>query len=160
MMISLKRFRGVQQSLSMTGTGILVALDCFRNARTEPFMEALDAQILEFGAQPNLSKDSRLPGSIARQALPGWVEFEQALHRYDKDRLMRSELSRPSRATMTYLVVGASSGLGRALAERFASAGNELVLVSRDRRDTEALSAHLAILHGVKVSPVTIDSGQ
>ena len=93
MMISLKRFRGVQQSLSMTGTGILVALDCFRNARTEPFMEALDAQILEFGAQPNLSKDSRLPGSIARKTLPGWVEFEQTLHRYDKDRLMRSELS-------------------------------------------------------------------
>ena len=58
---------------------------------------------------------------------------------------------------MTYLVVGASSGLGRALAERFASAGNELILVSRDRRDTEALSAHLTILHGVKISPVTID---
>jgi len=58
---------------------------------------------------------------------------------------------------MTYLVVGASSGLGRALAERFASSGNELILVSRDKRDTEALSAHLTILHGVKVSPVTID---
>ena len=93
MMISLKRFRGAQQSLSMTGTGILVALDCFRNARTESFMEALDAQILEFNAQPNLSKDSRLPGSIARQTLPGLVEFEQTLYRYDKDRLMRSELS-------------------------------------------------------------------
>ncbi len=93
MMISLKRFKGVQQSLSMTGTGILVALDCFRNDRTEAFMEALDAQILQLDAQPNLSKDSRLPGRIARQTLPGLLKFEQTLHRYDSDRLMRSELS-------------------------------------------------------------------
>jgi hypothetical protein len=56
-------------------------------------MEALDAQILQLDAQPNLSKDSRLPGRIARKTLPGLLKFEQTLHRYDSDRLMRSELS-------------------------------------------------------------------
>ena len=58
---------------------------------------------------------------------------------------------------MTYIIVGGSSGLGRALAERFAAAGNELVLVSRDIRDTDPLAKHLAIKYDVKVSPVALD---
>ncbi|MCB1688061.1 MAG: SDR family NAD(P)-dependent oxidoreductase [Halioglobus sp.] len=60
---------------------------------------------------------------------------------------------------MTYIIVGGSSGLGRALAEKFASQGCELVLVSRDIRDTAALAADIAIRHGVKVSPVAMDLG-
>ena len=43
----------------------------------------------------------------------------------------------PSR-NETCLVVGGSSGLGRSLAERFASAGYALALVSSDRRDIDA----------------------
>lgn len=58
---------------------------------------------------------------------------------------------------MTYIIVGGSSGLGRALAERFAVAGNELVLVSRDLRDTDPLAKHLTIKYDVKVSPVALD---
>lgn len=58
---------------------------------------------------------------------------------------------------MTYIIVGGSSGLGRALAERFAAAGYELVLVSRDTRDTIPLANHLAIKYSVKVSPVAMD---
>lgn len=58
---------------------------------------------------------------------------------------------------MTYIIVGGSSGLGRALAERFAAAGCELVLVSRDIRDTLPLANHFAIKYGVKVSPVALD---
>ncbi len=60
---------------------------------------------------------------------------------------------------MTYIIIGGSSGLGRALAEKFAAEGCELVLVSRDIRDTSALAAHLAIKHGVNVSPVAMDLG-
>jgi hypothetical protein len=58
---------------------------------------------------------------------------------------------------VTYIIVGGSSGLGRALAERFAVAGNELVLVSRDLRDTDPLAKHLTIKYDVKVSPVALD---
>jgi len=58
---------------------------------------------------------------------------------------------------VTYIIVGASSGLGRALAERFAAAGCELVLLSRDLRDTSPLASHLAIKYAVKVSPVAMD---
>lgn len=58
---------------------------------------------------------------------------------------------------MTYIIVGGSSGLGRALAERFAAAGCELVLISRDVQDTIPLAKHLAIKYAVKVSPVAMD---
>ncbi|MBC8022879.1 MAG: SDR family NAD(P)-dependent oxidoreductase, partial [Burkholderiales bacterium] len=51
----------------------------------------------------------------------------------------------------TILIVGGSSGLGRALAERFARAGHTLALVSSDVRDTEALAADLRLRHGVTV---------
>jgi short-subunit dehydrogenase len=58
---------------------------------------------------------------------------------------------------VTYIIVGGSSGLGRALAERFAAAGCELVLVSRDIRDTVPLANHLAIKYNAKASPVAMD---
>lgn len=58
---------------------------------------------------------------------------------------------------MTYIIVGGSSGLGRALAERFAAAGCELVLVSRDTRDTEPLAQHCALQYSVRVSAIAMD---
>lgn len=59
--------------------------------------------------------------------------------------------------TVTYVVIGGSSGLGRCLAERLASAGHSLVLVSSDLRDTQAMASDLALRHGVSVSPVALD---
>ena len=57
----------------------------------------------------------------------------------------------------TYLIVGGSSGLGRALAERFAAGGYALALVSSDARDTEALAADLRLRHRVEVAAVVCD---
>jgi short-subunit dehydrogenase len=57
----------------------------------------------------------------------------------------------------TYLIVGGSSGLGRALAERFASAGHALILVSSDARDTHALAADLGLRFQTPVVPVAVD---
>jgi short-subunit dehydrogenase len=58
---------------------------------------------------------------------------------------------------MTYLIVGGSSGLGRALAERFARAGHALALVSSDLRDTRALASDLTLRYRVPVLPVLVD---
>tara|TARA_R110002072_G_scaffold87810_2_gene197843 strand:- start:782 stop:1510 length:729 start_codon:yes stop_codon:yes gene_type:complete len=58
---------------------------------------------------------------------------------------------------VTYIIAGASSGLGRALAERFAAGGCELVLLSRDLRDTAALANHLTLKYEVRVSPLAFD---
>ncbi len=60
---------------------------------------------------------------------------------------------------MTAAVVGASAGLGRALAERLAAAGHDLVVVSSDARDLEALASDLRIRHGVRVVAVPLDLG-
>jgi short-subunit dehydrogenase len=57
----------------------------------------------------------------------------------------------------TYLIVGGSSGLGRALAERFAAGGYALALVSSDPRDTEALAADLRLRHKVEVAAIACD---
>ena len=93
MMLSLKRFKGVQKSLSMSGTGYLVAIDSYRNAKTDLFMHRLDQLILDMGGQPNLSKDSRIPGDVAELSIANFAEFKQDLLAYDKERTMRSELS-------------------------------------------------------------------
>ena len=49
------------------------------------------------------------------------------------------------------MVVGASAGLGRALAEQRAARGDDLFLVASDTRDLEALASHLRLLYGVRV---------
>ena len=58
---------------------------------------------------------------------------------------------------MSYLIVGGSSGLGRALAESLARAGLPLILVSSDRRDTQAVASDLGLRYGVPVLGVGLD---
>jgi len=59
---------------------------------------------------------------------------------------------------MTYVIVGASAGVGRALATSFASAGHDLLLVAPDDRDLRATAADLAIRHGVRARWVATDA--
>ncbi len=55
------------------------------------------------------------------------------------------------------LLVGASGGLGRALAEELARAGHDLILAAGSARDLEALAADLASVHGVRTLALPID---
>jgi short-subunit dehydrogenase len=61
---------------------------------------------------------------------------------------------------VTAAIVGASAGLGRALAERLAAERRDLVLVASDARDLDALAADLRIRHGVRVRTVAMDLGR
>ncbi len=61
---------------------------------------------------------------------------------------------------MTALVVGASSGLGRALASELARRGHDLLLVASDARDLEALAADLNVRHGIAVRALALDLGR
>ncbi len=60
---------------------------------------------------------------------------------------------------MSTLVIGASSGLGRALAQELARRGHELLLVASDARDLHAIAADLALRHGVGVRALALDLG-
>ena len=52
---------------------------------------------------------------------------------------------------MKALVVGATAGLGRALAANLAQAGHEIALVARDIRDLDAVAADLTLRYSGKV---------
>ncbi|MDQ1510861.1 MAG: hypothetical protein QOG50_2705 [Actinomycetota bacterium] len=58
---------------------------------------------------------------------------------------------------MTYVVVGATAGLGRALSERLAASGHPLVLAASDQRDLNVVAAHLRLQHGIEVETVAFD---
>ena len=59
---------------------------------------------------------------------------------------------------MTALVLGASAGVGRALARALAAAGQDLVLVARGEADLAAEAAHLRLSFGVAVDWVAADA--
>ena len=93
-MMSMKRFSGHQRSLSISGDGMLFALDLARSASTSRFLAAVDALMLAVGAQPNVSKDSRLPAEMGSRALPFYSRFRERIRAVDHNRLYESELSR------------------------------------------------------------------
>jgi short-subunit dehydrogenase len=61
---------------------------------------------------------------------------------------------------VTALVVGASSGLGRALVKELARHQHDLLLVASDARDLEAVAADLHLRHGVAVRTLALDLGR
>ncbi|MFZ1390861.1 MAG: SDR family NAD(P)-dependent oxidoreductase [Dokdonella sp.] len=58
---------------------------------------------------------------------------------------------------MTAVVIGASSGLGRALSVELARTGHAVLLVASDARDLAALAADLQLRHGVQVGTLALD---
>ncbi|MGZ5051276.1 MAG: SDR family NAD(P)-dependent oxidoreductase [Methylobacter sp.] len=56
-----------------------------------------------------------------------------------------------------YIIVGASSGVGRAIAEEFAAQGHDLLLISRADRDTQAVASDLTLRFGVSVQSLKLD---
>lgn len=92
-MMSLKMFRGNQTSLSMAGEGYLIALNFYRNRKLASFLKLLDQLLVETGAQPNLSKDSRISAEVANLTLPHYAAFVSRLEKFDPARLYQSDLS-------------------------------------------------------------------
>ena len=58
---------------------------------------------------------------------------------------------------MTYLIVGASSGLGKDLAHEFASKNRDIILISRDITDLEYLKKDIILKHKVDVKIFQVD---
>jgi short-subunit dehydrogenase len=62
-----------------------------------------------------------------------------------------------SEQTRTAVIVGASSGVGRALAEALAARGWKLGLAARDRRDLEAVAADLSLRWNAECHVLPVD---
>jgi short-subunit dehydrogenase len=60
----------------------------------------------------------------------------------------------------TALITGASRGIGRELARRFARSRHDLILVSRSAEELTQLSDELAAKHGVRAVPLPLDLTQ
>lgn len=58
---------------------------------------------------------------------------------------------------MSYLIVGASSGLGRDLAYEFAKNSKNLALISRDKKDLEYLKSDIEIKYKIQVDIYDLD---
>ena len=79
--------------LRFDGQGLSVTLDMARNAKSDALLARLDDLTMQTGAIPNIIKDSRLPGRVARACYLQYDEFRERLRAYDPARLFRSELS-------------------------------------------------------------------
>ena len=59
---------------------------------------------------------------------------------------------------MSYLILGASSGLGRELAYILAKNSNDLIIISRDERDLRAIKSDLEIKFKITVKYFVVDA--
>ena len=84
------------------------------------------------------------------------IIFKDQLKKFDKDRVYEVRNFKKVR-NMTYLIVGASSGLGRELASSFAKQKKDLIIVSRDERDLTAIKSDLEAKYKVKVNFIALD---
>ena len=60
---------------------------------------------------------------------------------------------------MNYLIVGASSGLGSDLAYTLSKNSHDLILISRDKRDLNAIKSDIETKFQTKISSYAVDLG-
>ena len=111
----------------------------------------MDDIIISYGIIPNIIKGPSK--RIVQNCFPEYHKFIDELKKFDPRRIYKSDLIREIRS-MTYIIVGGSAGLGRAIAKKFASEKNDLIIISSDIRDTKALASDLEIRYGVNVVPL------
>lgn len=61
---------------------------------------------------------------------------------------------------MSYIVIGASAGVGRAIATELAKRGKDVVLVASSQEDLNATASDLALRFNVQASTLVLDLGQ
>lgn len=90
---SAKFFGGEQNLLRFDGDGVCFAINVPRSPESLHFIAFLDEWMIDLKGIPNIIKDSRLSGKVAKRAFPEFEQFRNQLLTFDPTRLYRSDLS-------------------------------------------------------------------
>ena len=91
--MAMKKFKGKQKSLSMTGEGIIVSINFRRTNEIDLFLRKLKPILIKFKVQPNLTKDSEIDFYRAKKTIKNYVKFKELINKFDNNRIFQSYIS-------------------------------------------------------------------
>lgn len=91
--IVLKKFNGKGKSLSMTGKGILVSINFLKSRNFDSFFYEYEKILIDFDAQPNLTKDSQISIHRAMNTIKNYIDYKNKLKKFDPTLTFSSEVS-------------------------------------------------------------------
>lgn len=166
----LKRFGpGNEKSpMSFPMEGFTLALDIPRSEGVFAVLDRIDALVAEAGGRIYLAKDARMSRETLRATYPGLPDFQRAVAREGQGRftsalaeriaLRNNEMDNPRFDPRTVLILGATSDIAAAMAERFARDGHPLLLAGRDMDKLRAMAETIGRAHGVVCVPMEFDA--
>ncbi len=154
--LAVLKLMGPQEGkISFPMHGYTLAVDLPINARTAPLLDRLDGIMIAHGGRSYLAKDARMGRSGVRTVRSARCAFRCVAQIVRCPAALQISTSRTAWPVSSptfhgpVLVVGASSDIGRALAERFAKAGHALHLSARRLEEIEADRADFALRYAI-----------
>ena len=153
--------------LSFPRAGISIALDIAVRNDTPDLIDALNECVITEGGRIYLAKDAFTRAEHFRAMEPRIEEFQRIRRKWDPDREAaqrpvhaaagRDVRGRPARrarargqgrAVKKVVVLGATKGMGRAVARRFAARGDALFLLGRGGEDLDRSARDIEVRGG------------
>lgn len=166
----LKRFGpgNGRSPMSFPMEGYTLALDIPCSKRVFAVLDRIDAMVVEAGGRNYLAKDARMSGSTLRSTYAGLSDFQRTVAKMGRGRfssalaeridLQSDQMTNPRFDSNAVLILGATSDIAIALAERFAREGRMLILAGRDMGRLRDLAEDLGRKHGVVCVPLAFDA--
>ncbi|HQV38687.1 MAG: SDR family oxidoreductase [Flavobacteriales bacterium] len=166
----LKRFGpGNDRSpMSFPMEGYTLALDIPRSARVFAVLDRIDAMVAEAGGRIYLAKDARMSGSTLRATYAGLSGFQRTVAKEgqghftsslaERMALQSNQMETPHFDPKAVLILGATSDIAAAMADRFAREGRMLILAGRDMDRLRGMAEELGRKHGAVCVPLAFDA--
>ena len=134
--------------LSFPKPGISIALDMpMRGEQTQALVDALNEIVLAEGGRIYLAKDAFTRAEHFRAMEPRLPAWNAVRRKWDPEGRLKSAQSVRllGRRAVKVALLGATRGMGRALARRMAERGDALFLLGRDRAELERSAEDLEL---------------
>lgn len=156
----LKMF-GVQEQnyLGFPCSGYTLALDFPVNKKVFAMLEKFDEVVAKYGGRVYLAKDVRVKPKTFKVMYSNKPEFAKVLEKYNPQEKFSSLLSQRVGITSmkTALILGANSGIAKAISKEFAADGFNLILAARDTAKLEEEVSALKGQYGIEVEAKAFD---